>query len=99
MGMSGIAEMKICGDLHESRFPGYVRPARYGRANSDKGERRMKFCAIMSVIGFGAFFIFTVLAIFAPDDAPGALMADVVLAAIGFFAGIFSWLKVKRGTC
>ncbi len=59
----------------------------------------MKFCAIMTVIGFGSFFVFGVLALFAPSDAPGALIADVILAAIGFFAGIFAWLRIKRGIC
>ena len=93
------ASIEIYQDLHETHFRGYAPFAPCGHANSDKGENHMKFCAIMTVIGFGAFFVFSVLALFAPDEAPEALMADVILAATGFFIGIFAWLKVKRGTC
>ncbi len=59
----------------------------------------MKFCAIATVIGFSAFVIFAVLAVFAPEDAPGALTVDVILAAIGFLGGAIAWLRIKRGNC
>ncbi len=97
--MASSASLEIYQNLHERRFSRYALLVPCGHANSDKGENHMKFCAIMTVIGFGAFFVFSVLALFAPDEAPEALTADVILAAIGFFVGIFAWLKVKRGTC
>ncbi len=59
----------------------------------------MKFCAIMTVIGFSAFFVFSVLAIYAPTEAPQAFAADVVLAGVGFFTGVLAWLRIKRDNC
>ena len=58
----------------------------------------MKVCSIMFVIGWGAAAAFGFLAITGAGEAPQGLMVIYeLLAAAGFAAGMFSWLRIRRG--
>lgn len=58
----------------------------------------MKTCAMLFTIGWGAALAFGWLALVAPSGEPASLqMINLVLAASGAGAGLWSWLRLRRG--
>jgi hypothetical protein len=58
----------------------------------------MKSCAMVFTIGWAAALAFGWLALAAPAGEPVALqMTNILLAAAGAGAGLWSWLRIRRG--
>ena len=58
----------------------------------------MKSCAMMFTIGWAAALAFGWLAMAAPANESVALqMTNILLAAAGAGAGLWSWLRIRRG--
>lgn len=59
----------------------------------------MKSCSIICVVGFGALLSFGYLALAgAGSEPPRTMVINELLAAAGFAAGLYSWLRIRRGT-
>ncbi len=85
--------------LHRRHPFAFLFPVTLWCANNQMGEGDIKFRAITAVVGFASLAIFTVLAIYTPDDAPAAQLFDVALAAVGFIGGALAWLRISKGNC
>lgn len=58
----------------------------------------MKNCAMIFTIGWAAALAFGWLALAAPHSEPVALqMVNIMLAASGAGAGLWAWLRIRRG--
>lgn len=58
----------------------------------------MKTCAMMFTVGWAAALAFGWLALAAPQGEPVSLqMTNILLAATGAAAGLWSWLRIRRG--
>lgn len=58
----------------------------------------MKTCAMVFTIGWGAALAFGWIALAAPANEPGSLQTfNMLLAAMGAGAGLWSWLRIRRG--
>lgn len=57
-----------------------------------------KFIATLCVISWSGFWAFGYLALSAGIESPGQLTIAVILAALGLFTGVFTYLKIARAT-
>ena len=57
----------------------------------------MKICSLTFTIGWAAALVFGWLALAAPRGEPQMLlMMNAGLAALGFAAGMWSWIMIRR---
>ncbi|AQS46423.1 MULTISPECIES: hypothetical protein [Thioclava] len=60
----------------------------------------MKTCATVFTIGWGAALAFGWIALAAPPEEPTTLQTlNIVLAALGAGAGLWAWVRIRRGDC
>ncbi|MDF1620310.1 hypothetical protein [Pseudothioclava nitratireducens] len=58
----------------------------------------MKTCATVFTIGWGAALAFGWIALAAPaSESAGMQTLNMMLAALGAGAGMWSWLRIRRG--
>ena len=58
----------------------------------------MKTCATVFTIGWGVALAFGWIALAAPAEESASMQAfNIALAALGAGAGMWSWLKIRRG--
>jgi len=58
----------------------------------------MKICATVFTIGWGAALAFGWIALAAPPEAASHLQTiNIALAALGAGAGLWAWLRIRRG--
>ncbi len=58
----------------------------------------MKTCATVFTIGWGAALAFGWIALAAPADESASMQTlNIALAALGAGAGMWSWLRIRRG--
>lgn len=56
----------------------------------------MKLIAILCVISWSGFWAFGYLALSASTAETSQIITAMLLAALGLFSGIFTWLKLAR---
>ncbi len=57
-----------------------------------------KTCATVFTIGWGAALAFGWIALAAPPDEPTGLRTiNMLLTALGVGAGMWSWVRIRRG--
>ncbi|WP_417806193.1 hypothetical protein [Thioclava sp.] len=58
----------------------------------------MKICATVFTIGWGAALVFGWIALAAPPEEASQMRSiTIVLAALGAGAGLWAWLRIRRG--
>lgn len=55
-----------------------------------------KFAAILCVISWSGFWAFGYLALSASAAEPAQMVGATLLAALGFFTGMVTWLRLSR---